>query len=54
MPYHKAKMLYLSNLVTNSFRIAGALKSHFFGFSVLTINKYVETCDFLVDCTENI
>ena len=29
-------MLYLSNLERNSFRIAGALKLHFFGFSVLT------------------
>ena len=36
MPYHKAKKLYLSNLEINSFRIAEALKSHFFGFSVLT------------------
>ena len=30
-------MLYLSNLERNSFRTTGALKSHFFGFSVLTI-----------------
>ena len=37
IPYHKAKMLYLSNLEKNFFRIAGALKLHFFGFSVLTI-----------------
>ena len=29
-------MLYLSNLEKNFFRIAGALKLHFFGFSVLT------------------
>ena len=36
IPYHKAKMLYLSNLEKNFFRIAGALKLHFFGFSVLT------------------
>ena len=39
IPYHKAKMLYLSNLEKNFFRIAGALKLHFFGFSVLTIKK---------------
>ena len=30
IPYHKAKMLYLSNLEKNFFRIAGALKLHFF------------------------
>ena len=36
MPYHKAKILYLTNLERNSFRIAGALKSHFFAFSALT------------------
>ena len=36
IPYHKAKMLYLSNLEKKIFRIAGALKLHFFGFSVLT------------------
>ena len=38
IPYHKAKMLYLSNLEKNFFRIAGALKLHFFGFSVLTFS----------------
>ena len=38
IPYHKAKMLYLSNLEKKIFRIAGALKLHFFGFSVLTIS----------------
>ena len=37
IPYHKAKMLYLSNLEKKFFRNAGALKLHFFGFSVLTI-----------------
>ena len=37
IPCHKAKMLYLSNLEKKSFRIAGALKLHFSGFSVLTI-----------------
>ena len=36
IPYHKAKMLYLSNMEKKIFRIAGALKLHFFGFSVLT------------------
>ena len=30
------KRLYLSNLEKNFFRIAGALKLHFFGFGVLT------------------
>ena len=42
IPYHKAKMLYLSNLEKNFFRIAGALKLHFFGFSVLTIKTNVK------------
>ena len=32
-------MLYLSNLEKNFFRIAGALKLHFFGFSVLTTDN---------------
>ena len=35
-------MLYLSNLERNSFRIAGALKLHFFGFSVLTIHELLK------------
>ena len=40
-PHHtlsQSQMLYLSNLEKKIFRIAGALKLHFWGFGVLTIN----------------
>ena len=45
IPYHKAKMLYLSNLEKKFFRIAGALKLHFFGFSVLTVSSQCRKSD---------
>ena len=48
IPYDKAKMLYLSNLEKNFFRIAGALKLHFFGFSVLTISVQYKSLSTLI------
>ena len=50
IPYHKAKMLCLSNLEEKKIRIAGVLKLHVFGFSVLTTET--EHSLFLVNLVE--